>query len=576
LMKHRKSRKGWLIGPAVGLVALGLLNLVFPGGNTAEAQDDATPTAVATEEVIPAATGTSIPNLRLDVIPSISPEGDLDRDGQVDPGDSITYTISLVNDSDQVVPTVTVILRYDAAFIGATTPITPGAELDAGEVSWTVENVEPGTQVEFVVDAKLNRRFPSGRTQVQATAIARSGSIEVARQPAPPVEVQGPNVRIGDVTFELITDVAENGRIDPGDSIRFVISYLNQGAGPSPDVAVVADYPEELTENLLSLPENAQESDGELVWLVGSVPANAETQTVQFTVKLADTFPPGTTSYDLIVALRASTSVLDQRTVSVPVAGPNLVLSSRVEFTTDTDGDNLADPGDTLRITLQAANIGTESTDNITVQVTSDPALVEIIAVDQDSRDQTDEGVIAWTLPGLESGGTQELSFEVRVRAVTPGIANLILRSAIASDQVRGAEREIVLPADSPALTPTAGPTGTPSIQETRPAQGQGILGAYAIALLIGIFLMMSLLSIVYVASRVLPGTPEERENLDSVEERADHRRMVRELMEGIILTAILFSVMILGLQNALDQDSVNSIIAGIVGYVAGRVASSR
>jgi hypothetical protein len=83
-------------------------------------------------------------------------------------------------------------------------------------------------------------------------------------------------------------------------------------------------------------------------------------------------------------------------------------------------------------------------------------------------------------------------------------------------------------------------------------------------------------LSIVYVASRVLPGTAEEREELDTVEERADHRRMVRELMEGIILTAILFSVMILGLQNALDQNSVNSIIAGIVGYVAGRVASSR
>jgi hypothetical protein len=33
---------------------------------------------------------------------------------------------------------------------------------------------------------------------------------------------------------------------------------------------------------------------------------------------------------------------------------------------------------------------------------------------------------------------------------------------------------------------------------------------------------------------------------------------------------------MILGLQNALDQNSVNSIIAGIVGYVGGRVASSR
>jgi hypothetical protein len=574
-MKHRKSRKGWLIGPVAGLLALGLLNLVFPGERRAGAQDN-TPTPVGTDESTPASTTTPVPNLRLDVIPSISPEGDLDGDGQVDPGDSITYTIILANESDKTAPSIEVVLRYDAAFIGATTPLTPGAELDAGEISWVVENLEPGAQAEFQVEAKLNRRFPSGRTQIQATALARVGTLEVARQPAPPVEVQGPNVRIADVTFELITDVAENGRIDPGDSIRFGISYLNQGAGPSPDVAVVAEYPEELTQNLLSLPDNAQESDGELVWLVGSIPANGEAQSVQFTVKLADTFPPGTTSYDLVVSLRASTAVLDQRTVNVPVAGPNLVLSSRVEFTADTDGDNLADPGDTLRVTLQAANIGTEPAENIRVQVSHDTSLIEVLAVDEDGRDQTDEGVIAWTLPSLDAGGTQELSFEVRVRAVTPGVPNLVLRSSIASDQIRGAERDIVLPADSPALTATAGPTGTPSIQETRPAQGQGILGSYAIALLIGIFLMMSLLSIVYVASRVLPGTPEERESLDSTEERADHRRMVRELMEGIILTAILFSVMILGLQNALDQDSVNSIIAGIVGYVAGRVASSR
>jgi hypothetical protein len=83
------------------------------------------------------------------------------------------------------------------------------------------------------------------------------------------------------------------------------------------------------------------------------------------------------------------------------------------------------------------------------------------------------------------------------------------------------------------------------------------------------------LLAIVFVASRVLPGSREEREEQDE-EDRASQRRLVRELIEGVIITAILFSVMVMGLQNALDQDSVNSIIAGIVGYVAGRVASQK
>jgi hypothetical protein len=575
-MKHRRATQGWLVGLLAGLVALGLLHLLVPGKRIASAQDSATPTAVGTEEATPGATLASVPDLLLEVDATIAPAGDLDGDGEIDPGDSLAYSITLTNASETTLSTAEIVLLYDAAFIGAINPITPSAKLDSGKISWTVSELGPGEQAEFVAEAKLNSTFPPGRTLVQAAAHVLLDGIEVARQPAPTVEVQGPNVRITDVSFELITDTAGNGRIDPGDSIRFVISYVNQGGGASTDASVVADYPETLTKNLVSLPDNAQDADGELIWLVGAIPADNEVRNVQFTIELADAFPSGTTSYDLVVAVRGSSAVLDQRTVNVPVAGPNLVLSSRVEFSNDSDGDKLSDPGDTLRVTLQAANVGTEAAESVAVAVSYDPTQIEIIGVDQDGRDLADDGLIAWTLPRLEAGGTQELSFDVRVLSVTPGVASLIMRAAISTDQIRGGEREIALPTDAPPLTPTAGPTGTPSIQEVRPAQGQGILGSYAIALLIGIFLLMSLLSIVYVASRVLPGTPEERETVDTPEERADHRRLVRELMEGIILTAILFSVMILGLQNALDQDSVNSIIAGIVGYVAGRVASSR
>ncbi|RPJ02577.1 MAG: hypothetical protein EHM39_01550 [Chloroflexi bacterium] len=40
---------------------------------------------------------------------------------------------------------------------------------------------------------------------------------------------------------------------------------------------------------------------------------------------------------------------------------------------------------------------------------------------------------------------------------------------------------------------------------------------------------------------------------------------------EIFLLLLVLFSVIIMGVQNAIDRESINAIIGGIVGYVAGR-----
>jgi len=572
-MQHTRKRRGVLVGIGTTALTLLALNWIIPGNRLAVAQD-ATPTAIATVE--PGAIPTTVPTISLGVNAELTPTGDVSGNGAADPGDTITYTINATNNGDTPVDAVEIALIFDASFIGGTTPLTEGAQLDTGRVSWNLATFEPGAAETFSVAAQLNRRFPPGRSLVQASAVAHVDSVEIARENAPEIEVLGPNVRITDITFDLITDVAQNARIDPGDSIRFTISYANQGGGPSQDISVVADYPDEITEALVNVPEAAQQTEGALVWLVGSIPPGGEVTTVQFTVELASPFPPGVTTYNLHVSIQGASSTLDEQTLSVPIQGPSLLISPRAEFLADTNGNNLADPGDVLRVTLQIANVGNETATNVSIKLSYAPAQVEITSVDQEGSKQSDVGVVSWNIASLDSGATEEVSFEMRLRTITPGNATLQMSTVVTSDQTGESRREVLVALNAPPLTPTPGPTATPSIQQTRPAQGQGILGAYAIALLIGSFLVLSLLSIVYVASRVLPGTVEERETLDTEEERADNRRLVRELLEGVILTAILFSVMILGLQNALDQNSVNSIIAGIVGYVGGRVASSR
>lgn len=282
------------------------------------------------------------------------------------------------------------------------------------------------------------------------------------------------------------------------------------------------------------------------------------------------------TVYTLPIAIRGTTATLDERTLEVPVSGPSLVITPRAEFVADADGDGLADPGDLVKVVLPYGNVGTEGALNVVLTAQYDPEQLEISLVEQDGVQDIEAGTITWSLSALDADAPGVVTFQGRVSMLPAGLENLTLSATIVSDQTAPTRRELLVPVDAPVPTPEGGPTPTaaPQYSESRPAQGQGILTGTTIAVLIGLFLMFGLLSIVYVGSRVLPGTPEERDTDDEAE-RLAHRRLVRELVEGVVLIAILFSVMVLGLQNALDQDSVNSIIAGIVGYVAGRVASS-
>ncbi len=574
-MRLARTRRGVTVGLLATLVTMALLNLVVPTSRVAEAQDDPTPTPEATQEPT-VVEPTPLPTLELSLARELLPDGDVDGDGLVDPGDTVTFTINLANGGAVASGPIDVILEYDAAFAGAVTVVTPGGQPDTGRVTWSIVRLGPGESTAFSAAVALNRRFPPGRSQIQAAASVQAGSAQLARVAATPIEVIGPVLRITDIAFELVTDVGITGRIDPGDTVRFLIGYANSGGGPSSDVAIVADYPDNLTGALVSVPEGAQDQEGKLTWLLGSVPADGEVRTLQYTTVFAPAFPPGVTTYDLVVTISDGTSAIDTRTVSVPVAGPSLLVEPTFEFLLDGDADGLIDAGDQLRITLTLRNLGTEVAQNVSLRVSYDPTVAEVISSSEGGTLADDTAALEWTIPAVEADGSALVTFEVRILPIPANTSGLTIAARASGGQFSTVVREMTIPADAPTPTPELQPTGTPSISESRPAQGQGILGPYAIAMLIGGFLLLSLLAIMFVASRVLPGTAAEREAADTLEERADHRRLVRELLEGVILTAILFSVMILGLQNALDQDSVNSIIAGIVGYVAGRVASSR
>ena len=565
-MKSQYSLRSVIIGLMVGLAAMLLLSVVPASAGPLNQDDTPTP-----EPPLP----TVAPTFSLAITSQMAEGGDLDGDGQIEPGDIVEYIITVRNVGPNASGPVEVIWEYDAAFISGISEISnDGVLTNEGRVGWQLDGVDASETVELSLRATLKTQFPPGRNQLASSASVRSGDTEFTRATASPLEVLGPMLRLTDVSNELITDANSDGWIGPGDAVRFVISYENNGGGPTQEASIVADYLEDLTRQIVNNPDEAQDDGSALTWLLGSIPADAQTRTVSFTVTLGSEFPSGQTTYDLAISLRAGTTLADQRAVSLQVVGPNLAVQASHTFITDASQDTLLDVGDTIDVTLSYENVGSEAATNITLVYNYDPTYLDILTVGQGGADTLDAGTITWQMGVLERSSSGTATFQVRVLAVPSDATNLLNEITLSSDQI-AVTAQHRLPITSPTPTPAPTPEATPSYTESRPAQGQGLLSSFSVAILIGGFLLLSLLSLTFVASRVLPSTPEER-HADDEESRSAQQRLVRELVEGVILTAILFSVMVLGLQNTLDQDSVNSIVAGIVGYVAGRVASQR
>jgi hypothetical protein len=574
-MRAKFLRRGPVVGLVAGLLTMVLLNLLVPHGGIVTAQDEPTPTPVGVTPVpTPTATPspTPLPSLDIQATAQLTPEGDLDGTGIVNPGDTLLVAVRVSNAGEATGP-VQVVASYDRSFVSGISGISGGGTADEAQVVWNLDGLPAGGDISLSFQLQLNRIFPPGRTQVAGTVVVRSATVELRRAAVPAFEVVGPNLRLVDHRVELVTDANDNSRIDPGDTVRVILFYSNTGGGPSQVAALVADYPEELTQALISNPDGAAESPGLLTWAIGSIPPDGEVRSVQFSVQLAPEFSSGIVTYDVLARVEVATGIIDQRPLSVNIAGPNLVASVSHRLLIDQGENGLIDAGDQIEITVRINNVGTDTATAVNVNATFDPAIFDVTEVRSGSMA---EGVVAWTLPLLDPGASGELSVVASIRSVPVAVESLRIPVAVASDQTPLASVEGRIPVNAPTPTPEGTPPPGSVIQETRPSQGQGILSVPSVSILIGAFLFLSLLSLVFVASRVLPDTSAERMEVDTEAERAGQRELVRELIEGVVLTAILFTVMILGIQNALDRESINAIIGGIVGYVAGRVTSPR
>jgi uncharacterized repeat protein (TIGR01451 family) len=499
--------------------------------------------------------------------------GDLDGDSVADPGDTLRYGVTVTNGGAQDSGPVEVVVRLDSTLIGTVTNISDGgAQGEDGEVVWPFDDIASEQEEALTFDATLRSRFPSGRSQLESVALVRSpDGTELARGATLPFEVVGPVLKLDDVSAEIVNDANDSGRLDAGDTVRLTVTYSNTGGSPSSDATVVSNYPEQLVAQIVDNPNDGVDDGVSINWGVGTVAADGETRQVQYDVQLVSEFPAGVTMVPISAEIRSGGVVRDTDELEISVGGANLTVETEIAFRLDQDGDLRGDTGDEVQFQISFANVGDEPATDVTVTADYNERFLEVFEPSDGGRVDSETGLVTWPLSEVGAGQRTNLTFNARLNALPEGLPVVNTGVRVESPDAPLDESNPVLQLDTAVdVTPE------PDQQEERvleegPAAGVGPLDEFAVSVLLGAFLFLSLLAIAFVASRVLtgppPGTPDER---------GARRSLVRELVEGFILAMILFAVMVLGLQNALDKDSVNSIIAGIVGYVAGRVASQR
>jgi len=407
-----------------------------------------------------------------------------------------------------------------------------------------------------------------------------SGSVAVAAflqegtPTPPPTPTPAPTlILVKEVSPDLVNDLDGDEVIDPGDTIKHIITYENIGDADATQVTLVDDYNQDYIDNIANISANGVASEDTITWNLGTVKARAK-GSVTYEATLDISFPGGLINVVNTATIGSDETEPVMATESTPVEGPMLTIDKKVAagLVNDLDLDGVIDPGDTIKYVITYGNTGGGQATEVTIVDDYDQTLIaDIPSISAGGED--DEDTITWKLGTVEAGAKASASYNATLKSVfPPGSTNVENTAIISGDGVEPASDEAtvlveVIPTPTPAPTFTPAPTAAPTpstlkVKETR-AQGEGPLSSTQLTILLAVLLIGGLVVIGFMAYQTLTSG-----------EAAKDREHIRCLIEGVILVVIFFTIIVLALHSAIEPDGIISIVSAIVGYMLGRRAA--
>ena len=398
-------------------------------------------------------------------------------------------------------------------------------------------------------------------------SVAAAAFLQEEPPTATPTATPAPTlIIVKEVSPDLVNDLDGDGVIDPGDTIKYTITYENIGGAEATKVTIVDNYDQTLIDSIAKISAEGRDDEDTITWDVGTVEAKTK-GSVTYEATLDISFPGGLVNVMNTATIDSDETDPVMATESTPVKGPILTIDKKVAavLVNDLDGDGVIDPGDTIKYIITYENIGDGQAIEVAIVDDYDQTLVaDIPSISAEGVD--DEDTITWNLGTVQAGAKASASYNATLKSVfPPGSTNVENKAIISSDGVESASDEAtvlveVIPTPAPTFTPTPAPS-TLKVKETK-AQGEGPLNNCQITILLAMLLIGGLVVVGFMALKTLTS-----------DQAAEDREHIRCLIEGLILVVIFFTIIVLALHNAMEPDGIISIVSAIVGYMLGRRA---
>ena len=425
---------------------------------------------------------------------------DADGDGQVSPGDTMLYTITVQNVSRVPVPDVvvsdTVPLYTDyvansTEFDNGTTVtgvpddgVTP-FPLDEGGATLGVLPVNGAFTVTFQVT--IDDPLPAGVESFVNQAVVSALNQEVPTEVETPVAAAP--VLEAEKTDTLFVDAGGDGMPSPGDTLLYEITIVNSGDAGATGVTF-SDIPDPNTTLVVGSVHTSQGTvtrgntggDVSVAVDVGTIPGGGSVD-ISFQVTINDPLPAGVTqvanqglvsSNELPVEPTDDPDTLpdDDETVTPVTAAPVLEAEKRDHLFVDADGNDVPSPGDTLLYEITIVNSGNAGASGVTFSDTPDPNTTLVVGSVQASRGTVTRGnnpgntsveVDIGPIPG--GGGSVDITFQVTINDPFPmDVTQVANQGWVNSSELpdEPTNDPDTLPDDDETVTPV---TVTPSIE---------------------------------------------------------------------------------------------------------------
>ena len=333
--------------------------------------------------------------------------------GRVQVGDTITYTIEVINDSTVEVEDVVITDNIPSGTTYVESSVSPGGTPAPGKITWNIGTMQPNDRVTVSFQVKATQ--PNSHIINRAVARAGEGSGFYTNETH---HYTGDS----DVRLTKWASAGNGSKVNAGEEFTYFLSAQNTGNAVANNVTVSDRIPAELTYVVNSASPAATQTGDTLEWNLGTLQPN-ETKTVSFRVKPTD-MPAnmsyrqidnkGTVSYTGGTGTGTITS--DSNHVINYQVGPNpsvisIVKSAdRLEYIVPQNTD--------LTYFLDVTNNGGVVANSVKVYDLI-PTGTTLVSVHNGGSEL--DGEVSWTIDTLAPGQTRRVAFTVNTGSSSIG-----------------------------------------------------------------------------------------------------------------------------------------------------------